>query len=339
MISQDILNPRSIAIVGASTNPKKISTVILQNLINGGYNGKVFPINPKHNEILGRKSYPDVLAIEGDVDQVCIVIPSTFVEDVVNQCIEKKVKSVIIISAGFKETGEEGKLLEERITKKLTDANIRLIGPNCLGYINNNANINLSFARKNPGKGNIAFISQSGAFCTAILDMACEDEFGFSHMVSIGNKADIFENELIETFQEDSNTKAIALYIEEFSDGKEFVKLTQKSKKPIIVIAPGRSEKAKEAISSHTGSLASSYDTIITAMEKGNSILAESSVELYEIMKVISNDRVPKGKKVAVITNAGGPGIIATDNIEKYGLELSKLGEKTTKKLLKVLPQ
>jgi acetyltransferase len=337
-MNDNILNPRSIAIVGASTNPKKISTVILQNLISGGYNGKVYPVNPKYTEILGRTSYPDVLAIEEDVDQVCIVIPAPFVEDVIDQCIEKKVKSVIIISAGFKETGEDGKLLEERITEKLNDAKIRLIGPNCLGYINNNENINLSFARKNPGKGNVAFISQSGAFCTAILDMACEDNFGFSHMVSIGNKADIFENELIEKFQNDSNTKAIALYIEEFSDGKEFVKLAQKSKKPLVLIAPGSSEKAKQAITSHTGSLASSYDTTVTAISKGNTILAHNSVELYDLMKLLSNNRIPKGRKVVVITNAGGPGIIATDNIEKNGLELSQLGDKTTKKLLKYLP-
>ncbi len=337
-MNADILSPKSIAIIGASTNPNKIGSVILQNLISGGYNGKVYPINPKYEEILGRRTYTDILSIEEDVEQVCIVVPAHIVEDIIDQCIEKKVKSVVIVSAGFKETGEEGKLLEERITKRLKDADIRLIGPNCLGYINNHDNINLSFARKNPGKGNVAFISQSGAFCTAILDMACDEDFGFSHMVSVGNKADIFENELIEIFQKDDNTKAIALYIEEFSDGKEFVKLAQRSKKPLVVIAPGSSDKAKEAISSHTGSLASSYDTITTAIKKGNTILAENSVELYEIMKLISNDKVPKGNKIAVVSNAGGPGILATDNIEKYGLELTELGEKTTKKLLSKLP-
>ncbi|MCD4811750.1 acetate--CoA ligase family protein [bacterium] len=337
-MNADILNPRSIAIVGASTNPKKISTIILQNLVSGGYNGKVYPVNPKYEEIVGRKSYPSILSIEEDLDQVCIVIPSHLVEEVIDQCIEKKVKSVVIISAGFKETGKEGRLLEEGIAKKLKNANIRLIGPNSLGYINNNENINLSFARKNPGSGDIAFISQSGALCTAILDMACEDNFGFSHIISIGNKADIFENELIEMFQNDENTKAIALYMEEFSDGKEFVKLAQASKKPLVVIAPGSSEKAVEAISSHTGSLVSSYDTITTAINKGNAIQAQSSVELYNIMKLISNERIPRGKKIAVVSNAGGPGIIATDNIEKHGLILSELGEKTTKKLLKELP-
>ncbi|MCD4756449.1 acetate--CoA ligase family protein [bacterium] len=337
-MNENILNPKSIAIVGASTNPKKISTIILQNLIGGGYNGKVYPVNPKYEEVLGRKSYSNILAIKEDLDQVCIAIPAHLVEEVIDQCIEKKVQSVIIISAGFKETGEEGILLEQRIATKLKDAKIRLIGPNSLGYINNNENINLSFARKNTGKGNIAFISQSGAFCTAILDMAYEDNFGFSNIISIGNKADIFENELIEMFQNDSNTTAIALYIEEFSDGKEFVKLAQQSKKPIIVIAPGSSEKAKEAISSHTGSLASSYETTSTAISKGNTILAENSVQLYNLMKLISYKKIPKGKKIAVVSNAGGPGIIATDNIEKYGLTLSELGEKTTKKLLNALP-
>lgn len=337
-MNDEILNPRSIAIVGTSTNPNKIGTVILQNLISGGYNGKIYPVNPKYDEILGRKVYPDILSIDEDIEQVCIAIPSHLVDTVIDQCIEKKVKSVVIISAGFKETGEEGKELELSITKRLKDSNIRLIGPNCLGYINNKENINLSFARKNPGNGNVAFISQSGAFCTAILDMACEYEFGFSQVVSVGNKADIYENELIELFLKDNDTKAIALYIEEFSDGKEFVKLAQKAKKPLVIIAPGSSDNAKKAISSHTGSLASSYDTIIAAINKGNTILAQSSVELFELIRLISNNRIPSTGNVAVVSNAGGPGIIATDSIEKNNLNLAELGEKTTKKLIKILP-
>ncbi len=269
---------------------------------------------------------------------VCIAIPYQFVEDVVDQCVEKKVKSVVIISAGFGEVGPEGAELEERITTKLKRENIRLIGPNCLGFINNKAKINLTFARENPGEGKIAFISQSGAFCTAILDMACEKRLGFSHVVSIGNKADIHENELMEMFVADNDIKAIALYLEEFSDGKEFVTLSQKAKKPILLIAPGSSEKAQEAISSHTGSLASSFDTTIAAIKKGNMIYTENSDELFKLMKLIDLDIIPKGRGIGIVSNAGGPGIIAVDMIEKKDMEVAEIGEKTTQKLLKILP-
>ena len=338
-MDNSILNPKSIAIVGASTDPEKIASVILHNVIEGGYNGKIYPINPKYEEVQGRKAYPTILEIQDPLDLVCIAIPYQFVDEIVDQCIKKKVKTVVIISAGFKETGEEGKKLEESITQKLKDSGIRLLGPNCLGFINNRAKLNLSFARENPGEGNIAFISQSGAFCTAILDMACEKGLGFSHIISLGNKADIHENELMSQLFADSNVKALALYLEEFKDGKEFVSLSQKAKKPILLIAPGSSEKAKLAISSHTGALASSYDTIIAAVRKGNIILAENSEELFKLITLININAIPKGNKIAIITNAGGPAIIATDMVEKEGLELTEIGEKTKQNLLKALPR
>lgn len=338
-MEQSILSPKSIAIVGASQDPEKIASVILRNLIQDGYNGKIYPINPKYEDIQGRKAYPNIISVPDNIEMACIAIPHQFVEDVVDQCINKKVKSVVIISAGFKEVGSQGKELELRISQKLKDNGIRLIGPNCLGFINNKAKINLTFARENPGDGNIAFISQSGAFCTAILDMACEKHLGFSQVLSIGNKADINENELISLFSNDSNISAIALYLEEFTDGKEFVTLAQKSKKPIILIAPGSSEKAKEAISSHTGSLASSFDTTIAAIKKANIIYAENSEELFKLMQLIDFNRLPKGKKIGIVSNAGGPGIIAVDRIEKEGLQVGEIGEKTKQKLLKELPE
>ncbi len=335
----DIFSPKSIAIVGASQDTEKIASVILKNLIEGGYNGKIYPINPKYEEIQGRQTFPDILQIKEHIDMVCIAIPYQFVESVVDQCVQKKIKSVVIITAGFKETGDEGKILEDRIAEKLRNSNIRLLGPNCLGYINNKAKINLSFARQNPGEGNIAFVSQSGAFCTAILDMACESKIGFSHIISLGNKADIHENEIMQALLFDNNVKALALYLEEFADGKEFVTLAQKAKKPILLIAPGSSEKAKLAISSHTGSLASSYDTITAAVKKSNVILAENSEDLFKLIVLINQNVIPNGKKIAIITNAGGPGILATDSVEKEGLELTVIGEKTKQKLLKVLPR
>ncbi|KKQ04641.1 MAG: Acetyl coenzyme A synthetase (ADP forming), alpha domain protein [candidate division WS6 bacterium GW2011_WS6_36_26] len=334
-----IFSPKSIAIVGASQDSEKIASVILKNLIEDGYNGKIYPINPKYTEIQGREAYPDISAIKENIDLVCIAIPYQFVDTIIDQCIDKKVKSVVIITAGFKETGDEGKLLEEKMTTKLKDAKIRLLGPNCLGFINNKAKINLSFARENPGDGNIAFVSQSGAFCTAILDMACETGIGFSHIISLGNKADIQENELMQTLLFDNTVKALALYLEEFSDGKEFISLAQKARKPILLIAPGSSDKAKQAISSHTGSLASSYDTIIAAVKKGNIILAENSEDLFKLITLINQNAIPDGRNIAIITNAGGPGILATDAVEKESLVLTEIGEKTKQKLLKVLPR
>ena len=337
-MKDSILFPKSIAVVGVSSEKSKIGSVIYNNVLEGGFNGKVYPVNPKYKEIDGKTCYPDLLSIGGSIDTVCIVIPSQFVESVVDDCIEKKVQSVIIISSGFKETGPEGKELEKEISDKLKKANIRLIGPNTLGIINNSINLNLSFARKNPGKGTTAFISQSGAFCTAILDMALRDSVGFSKVISIGNKADINENELIEYLQKDKDTDSIAIYLEEFSDGKDFVEIAKRATKPMIIIAPGSSQKAKEAISSHTGSLATSYDTTITAIKKSNLIKVESSEELFDMIKVVSGKKLPKGKGVGIVTNAGGPGIMATDFVEMFGLEVAEIGEKTKDKLAKFLP-
>lgn len=338
MIKDSLLAPKSIAIIGVSTEKEKIGRVIYDNVLEGGFTGKVYPVNPKYTDIDGKQCYPNLESIPGDIDTVCIVIPSQFVESSVDDCIKKGVETVIIISSGFKETGAEGKELEERIAKKLKEANIRLIGPNTLGIINNSIKLNLSFARKNTIEGSTSFISQSGAFCTAILDMAIRDNVGFSKVISIGNKADITENELIEYLQKDKDTQSIALYLEEFDDGKDFVEIAQKSSKPMIIIAPGSSQKAKDAISSHTGSLASSYDTTLSAIKKGNLIKVESSEELFDTIKVIALNKLPKGKGIGIITNAGGPGIMATDCVEKFGLDMAQIGEKTKEKLSKFLP-
>ena len=335
---EKILSPKSIAIVGVSNDLQKVGSVLLRNLLEGGYNGKVYPINPKYTELQGRQVFPNILAVNDDIDLVCISLPYQLVEEIVDQCIMKKVKTVLIISAGFSETGQEGRELEERIANKLKGARIRLIGPNCLGFINNKAKINLSFARNNPGDGNIAFISQSGAFCTAILDMAEESNSGFGYVISVGNKADINENELLPYFISNPLIKAIAIYLEEFSDGKEFVSIAQRSKKPILLIAPGSSEKSKQAISSHTGSLASSYDTVLAAVKKANLLLAENSEELYKLIELVDMGYMPKGKNVAVVSNAGGPGITAVDSAEREGLEIISLGEKTQQKLRRDLP-
>jgi acetyl coenzyme A synthetase (ADP forming)-like protein len=338
-MNQNIINPKSIAIVGVSEDKKKIGSVMLENLIHDGYKGEVYPVNPKYEELRGLKCYPSIKDIPEAPEMVCIAIPALAVEAVVDECIEKKVKSIVIIAAGFKETGEAGKKLEESIRTKTKEAGIRVLGPNCLGFINNKENVNLSFVRKNPGNGDIAFISQSGAFCTAILDMALETSLGFSQIYSLGNKADINENELLDLLIKDKDVETIVLYLEEFFDGKEFINIARNTKKPIITIVPGGSEKAEKAVSSHTGSLVSSYDTTIATLKKANNIKVDSARELFDTVKVADLYRNRKiGKRIGILTNAGGPGIIATSFAEKRGLEIPDLDENTKRLLKEILP-
>jgi len=339
-MNQNIISPKSIAIVGVSEDKKKIGSVMMENLLNDGYKGNIYPVNPKYEEIRGLKCYHSVKDIPESPDLVCIAIPALAVEGIVDECIEKKVKSIVIISAGFKETGEVGKRIEESIKSKTKEAGIRVLGPNCLGFINNEENINLSFVRKNPGNGDIAFISQSGAFCTAILDMALESSLGFSHIFSLGNKVDINENELLDLLIKDKNVEVIVLYLEEFFDGKEFINIARNTKKPMITIVPGGSEKAEKAISSHTGSLVSSYDTTIATLKKANNIRVDSAKDLFYTLKVADLYKNKKiGKRIGILTNGGGPGIIATSFAERKGLKVVDLDENTKRLLKDVLPE
>jgi len=337
-MNQNIINPKSIAIVGVSENKKKIGSVILENLLRDGFKGDIYPVNPKYEELRELKCYSSIKDLPDTPEMVCIAIPSLAVENIVDECIEKKVKSIVIISSGFKEIGEAGRNLEESIQKKTKNVGIRVLGPNCLGFINNKENINLSFVRKNPGIGSIAFISQSGAFCTSILDMALESNIGFSHIFSLGNKSDINENELLDLLIKDKDVETIILYLEQFFDGKEFINIARNTKKPIITIVPGGSEKAEEAISSHTGSLVSSYDTTIATLKKANNIQVDSANELFYTVKAADlYGEKNIGKRIGILTNAGGPGVMATSSAEQNNLEIIDLEEKTRTQLKEIL--
>ena len=337
-MNQNIINPKSIAIIGVSEDRKKIGSVMLENLLQDGYKKNIYPVNPKYEEVRGLKCYPSVTDIPEIPEMVCIAIPALSVESVVDECIEKNVKSIVIISAGFKEAGEAGRKIEESIKRKLKNTGIRLLGPNCLGFINNKDNINLSFVRKNPGNGNISFISQSGAFCTAILDMAVESNLGFAYIFSLGNKADINENELLDLLIKDKDIDTIVLYLEEFFDGKEFINIARNTKKPIITIVPGGSKRAEKAISSHTGSLVSSYDTTIATLKKANNIRVTSAKELFYTLKVANLYKEKKiGKRIGILTNAGGPGVIAATYAERNNLSVVDLTDKTRKDLREVI--
>ena len=336
---KSFFNPGATAVVGVSDNPIKLGSVIFSNMIESGYEGKLYPVNPRYDELYGYKSYKSVKAINGEVDLAVIVVPAPFVEEVMRDCAAKKVKSVIIISAGFKEVGREGEELEEKIVKIANESGIRVIGPNCLGVISSE-NVNASFAASRPVDGNIAFASQSGAFCTAMLDMSIPANLGFSHFVSFGNKADVNENDLFTDWMTDDNVKVIGAYIEEISNGIKLIDILKnsKEKKPVIILKPGQTNEAKEAISSHTGAMAGSIETFKTAMKQNGFIEAENIRDLFNLLMAFSWSKPLKGKNIGVVTNAGGPGIIATDAIIQGGLEMAKISEISKKNLSKVLP-
>ncbi len=339
-----LLRPSSIAVVGVSSDPNKVGSVIYKNLTGGGYKGDVFIVNQKHEKLYGKTVYSDVSSIGIKVELVCIAVPSPFVMGVVTDCVKARVGAIVIISAGFGETGPEGAALQKQITKLCGDNDIRLLGPNCLGLINMEHNMNLSFAQGTPKLGNIAFMSQSGAFGTALLDRALADNLGFAHFVSLGNKADVGELDLLKEWLRDDGVGIIAAYIEQFNDGKQILDLYKdhikrvKNPKPFIVIKPGKSEQSKAAIQSHTGAMAGDYKSVSVAMRQAGIVEVDCDKELYNTLKLFSWSRNLPGKRVAIITNAGGLGIMATDEIVSHGLEIAKLDKDTVHRLEKVLP-
>jgi len=335
-----LFNPKSIAIVGVSEDPAKLGSVILSNLTEAKYRGEIYPVNPKYKELFGFKTYAKVSDIKEDVDCVVIVIPAGLVPEVLEDCGKKKVKAAIVISAGFKEVGPVGEELEKRLSDIARKYNIRIMGPNCLGQIVPKYKVNLSFAASHPLEGDVAFLSQSGAFCTAILDMSLDKNLGFSHFVSFGNKIDLNENDLVEDWLEDDNVKVIGGYLEEVDAGLDLVEIYKEgnAKKPMIILKPGESKQAQAAMSSHTGSLAGSSEVFKTAMRQAGITIAKDVNQMFNLMMGFSWAKVPEGKRVAIITNAGGPGIIATDEIIKSGLEMAQISEESTAAMKAILP-
>jgi acetyl coenzyme A synthetase (ADP forming)-like protein len=337
---KDLFTPKSIAVIGVSSNPSKLGSVIFNNIIVSGYRGKVFPVNPKYKDIFGRKCFPTIEAIPEPVEQAIFIIPAENVVSELEKAGKRKgIKSAVIISAGFKEVGEEGLLLEQKLLEIAQKYNIRILGPNCLGYINPYASLNASFAASNPVEGNIFFLSQSGAFCTALLDMAVNNNLGFSKFVSFGNKTDINEIELIEEAFRSNDTGVIGLYVEQISDGGELCNLIRDNReKPVIIMNPGKSDQAQKAISSHTGSLTGSAKLREQALRQSGAILVNRMEEMYNLLLGFSWSKPLEGNRIAVVTNAGGPGIIATDYLVEKGLEVAHISNKTAIELKKKLP-
>lgn len=342
-----IFYPKSIAVIGASRQAGSVGQSLLANLLGSRYQGIIFPVNPKAKGILGIKSYPRVLEIPDEVDLAVIVVPSLIVPAVLEECGEKGIKGAIIITAGFKEIGGEGAELERKMQEIICRHDITLVGPNCLGVINTDprSSMNATFGTQMPKEGNIAFVSQSGALCVAVLDYAKEANIGFSKFISMGNKAGVAENELLRYLQSDPKTDVILMYLEDLVDGREFMTVAREittsltRPKPIIALKAGRTLMGARAASSHTGSLAGSDKVYDAIFEQCGVMRVDTMEELFDYVKGFSSQPLPRGKNVAIVTNSGGPGILATDSCIRHGLNIAPLSRQTVKTLRKVLPQ
>ena len=336
-----IFKPKSIALVGASRDANSLGHDILENVKKLGFKGKIYPVNLKAKKILGLQCYKSVLDIKGNVDLAIIMVPAQFVATVIKECGRKKIKGAVIISAGFKESGKDGVKREQELKQLAKKHNINIIGPNCLGILNPHIKLNASFAEGMPKAGKVGLVSQSGAMAVAILDWAYQSQVGFSKIISVGNKAGLSEIELMKYLAADPETKVIMMYLENIVDGQEFMKLADKitDKKPVIVLKAGTSDQGQQAISSHTGSLAGSDQAIEAAFKQSGVIRARTVEDLFDYAKAFSMLPLPRGNKIAIVTNAGGPGIMATDALALTDLELANLSSKTKNILKKKLPK
>jgi len=340
MALESFFNPKSVAIVGASRQRGKVGYEILSNMVAAGYKGKLFPINPNADTIDSIKCYPDLKSIGQVPDLVIIIVPAGVVLAVMQQCAEIGVKSVIIITAGFREVGREGRQLEEQVIQVAKQAGIKVIGPNCLGVIVPANNLNASFGGDLPAAGAIGYLSQSGALLAAILDMANANGIGFSKLISIGNKADVDELDIIKALGPDPATKVIAGYLESITDGNAFVREAEHISyvKPILLMKSGGTEAGAKAASSHTGSLAGGEVAYESAFNRAGVIRCDSIKQQFDYAQAFANQPLPAGPRVAVITNAGGPGIMAADAIEQLTLAFAKLTDETVARLASNLP-
>lgn len=333
--------PNSVCIVGASSKEKNIGYEILKSIKAYGYTGKVYPVNPHVEAIQGFKCYPFIKDIKENIDLGIIVVPKTFTEESIDQLITKGVKSIILITAGFRETGIEGELVEKRILDKIRNSGAHLVGPNCMGIINTSREIklNATFVAEKPENGHTAFLSQSGAIGAAILNSLRETDIKFSHFISVGNKADISENDLLAFWNEDDGIKTITMYLESFSNGESFINnfIQNKNKKPVIILKAGRTSSGIKAASSHTGALGSSDKVVTAVLEQFGIIRVDNLSELFNTAQGFENFPLPQGNRIAVVTNAGGPSILSVDKLEEENLVLAQLSPATKIRLREIV--
>jgi len=338
--------PKSVAVIGASREPRKFGHVIFKNFVDSEFKGKLYAINPRADLILGRKSYPSLSEIPTEVDLAVISIPAHLVPGAIDECVSKDVKGVIIVSGGFKEIGEKGELLELEIRRKIEKHDLRIIGPNCIGVYDPINHVDTLFLPRyrlrRPKRGPIAFISQSGAFGSAVLDWAASQEIGISKFISIGNKIDVDEVDLLEYLIDDPLTKCITVYAESISRGREFLKTASKvaKTKPLIILKGGVTNEGAGAAKSHTGSLAGTAKVVQGAFEQSGVIQAQTVDQLFDYGRALAYLPIPKNRKeIAIVTNGGGFGVISTDEATELGLKLAKFDNETVLTLQKELPK
>ncbi|MEM2906548.1 MAG: acetate--CoA ligase family protein, partial [Candidatus Odinarchaeota archaeon] len=335
-----IFNPKSIAMIGATEKEGSVGAIIMKNLLELGYKGKLFPVNIKKQPVFGRKTYGSVTEIDEPVDLAIIATPAKTVPDILEECGKKNIKGVIIISAGFKEAGEEGKLLYNKIAEIKEKYKLRIIGPNCLGVIRPSIKLNASFATQMPKPGKIAFISQSGALGSAILDWAIHQNVGFSNFVSLGSMIDVDFGDLIDYFGADPLTKSILIYMEGLTNARKFMSAARHfaRAKPIIIVKSGKYAESAKAAASHTGSLAGEDMVFEAAFKRAGIVRVNEIEDLFNCAEVLGMQPLPKGPRLAIITNAGGPGVMATDALIAKGGKLAKISDNIMDKLNSILP-
>src|SRR5512147_2895615 len=322
-----IFAPKSVAVIGATENPGSVGRTIVWNLISSSFGGTIYPVNPKRASILGIKAYPSLAAVPEVVDLIVVVTPATSIPGIIKDAVDIGVKSAIIISAGFKETGPQGVELERQILEHARRGNMRIIGPNCLGVMSPMSGLNATFATTIARRGSVGFISQSGALCTAILDWSLSENVGFSSFVSIGSMLDVDWSDLIYYLGDDPHTKSIVIYMETIGNARGFLSAAREvaMTKPIIVIKPGRTEGAAKAAASHTGSLTGSDEVLEVAFRRSGVLRVNNIAELFYMAEVLGKQPSPKGRRLTILTNAGGPGVLATDALITDGGELAPI--------------
>jgi len=350
-----VFAPNAIAVIGASTTPGKVGYDIFANILTGGYKGTLYPVNPAAKSILSMRAYPTIGEIPDAVDLSIIVLPTGATLRAVEESVQKGVKAIVIVSAGFREVGKKGLEVENEIVAICREAGVRVVGPNCLGVINPlpGVSMNASFSARMPSPGNISFISQSGALCSAVLDFAADRGFGFSKFISIGNKADVDEIDLLQYLHDDADTAVIMIYLEELRKGEAFVSMARQVTSgnrptPVLVVKSGRTSAGAVAAASHTGALAGTEAVYDAIFKQSGIIRAESVNELFDFADAFAykqesplgkiRRKLPTGKRVAIVTNAGGPGILATDMTVSADLELARFSEETIENLARHLP-
>ena len=318
---------KGVAILGASTNPRKLSYGILENLISYGYKGEVYPVNPNASEILGKKAYASITDVPDPVELAVVVLPVTVIMDTMKEIGERGIKAVVIITGGFRELGEEGAKVERAVKELARSYGMRVVGPNCVGTIDVRTGLDSTFIKGLPPAGPIAFISQSGAICGGVIDLIINSKIGFSHFASLGNEMDVTEADMLEYFADDENAKVIAMYVEGIQDGPRFMEVARRvsRKKPIVFLKAGKNDAGAKAVSSHTGSLAGSYTAYQAALAQAGVVEVETISQLFNVAWALGTQPLPAGKRVAMTTNAGGAAALAADSLAFNGFELAQI--------------